>query len=406
MGSSLSVLDFLHVGSSLSLRSFARVGSSVSVFSVARFGSLFSLSVLDFLQLGSSLSLRSCVRLGSALSVMDFVQLGSSLSLRSFARIGASLSVAGHVGARLSVTDMLIFGSSNTYIRYGNSAIETYVDAANEPHKALSQTATGGTLHGAWTADAMLAISDRRVKKKVAPLYQTLFERMETARGLVEGVAAEAREVLPSDAQSSAALVATEAKVFIPDEVPTRPSFGAIEPKGVLRKAWEDTHVYRRGSGSLLSHGRMAVASDLAAGRAHAGVSWLLRELRPVSFSFRKGPESKHTRYGFMAQDLERVLPTVVRKIDGGRQFSVLYQDMVAVLALAAQSQEERVAQATRFAEEALRRVEELEFREEHRRNNEAQDLGQRLIPLLRKLLVEAMSPMEDRIGNLERMVM
>jgi len=106
-----------------------------------------------------------------------------------------------------------------------------------------------------------------------------------------------------------------------------------------------------------------------------------------------------------MAQDLQRVLPNVVREIDGGRQLSVLYQDMVAVLTLAAQSQEERVADAKRFAEEALRRVEELELRERHRRERETADFEERLLPRLRDMLQESVGPLEVRLRKLERML-
>merc|ERR1711879_345608 len=42
-------------------------------------------------------------------------------------------------------------------------------------------------------------------------------------------------------------------------------------------------------------------------------VNWVLRELRPVSFKFRHGPDAKYSRYGFVAQELQQVLPGVVR---------------------------------------------------------------------------------------------
>merc|ERR1719238_1999904 len=66
-----------------------------------------------------------------------------------------------------------------------------------------------------------------------------------------------------------------------------------------------------------------------------------LRELRPVSFKFRRGPESKYSRYGFVAQELARVLPQIVREIDGYHH--VRYQDIVAVLTLTAQQQQNQL---------------------------------------------------------------
>jgi flagellar biosynthesis chaperone FliJ len=60
-----------------------------------------------------------------------------------------------------------------------------------------------------------------------------------------------------------------------------------------------------------------------------------------VSFTFRRGPESKYTRYGFVAQELERILPAVVRGQDSYKH--VLYQDLIAVLALAIKEQSSEI---------------------------------------------------------------
>jgi len=275
-GSSMSVLDFLHLGSSLSLRSFTRAGSAVSVRGLSRFGS--SMSVLDFLHLGSSLSLRSFARVGSSLSVrggvlslsvrglsrfgssmsvLDFLHLGSSLSLRSFARVGSSISVYGNVlmndGATIGVTATT---------------------------KSISITSAGGTLHGTWSAENALDTSDRRLKKDIMPLGKTLAEKM---------LRVQANEASADDGSAGAVPDADEAQE--------------------------------------------ATTAD--------AVSWILRELRPVSFKFRRGPESKYARYGFVAQELARVLPQIVREIDGYHH--VRYQDIVAVLTLTAQQQQNQL---------------------------------------------------------------
>jgi hypothetical protein len=73
-------------------------------------------------------------------------------------------------------------------------------------------------------------------------------------------------------------------------------------------------------------------------------VNWVLRELRPVSFTFKNGPEAKHSRYGFVAQELQQVLPDVVRKSeDSAEHLSVVYQDLIALLTLATQSLQEKM---------------------------------------------------------------
>jgi len=71
---------------------------------------------------------------------------------------------------------------------------------------------------------------------------------------------------------------------------------------------------------------------------------WVLRQLRPVSYSFKKGPESKYMRFGFIADELETVIPQVVRMTGSSEyadQKAVAYQDLIALLAAAAQGQQQ-----------------------------------------------------------------
>merc|ERR1719420_440552 len=95
-------------------------------------------------------------------------------------------------------------------------------------------------------------------------------------------------------------------------------------------------------------------ANETAEATTAEAVSWILRELRPVSFKFRRGPESKYSRYGFVAQELARFLPQIVREIDGYHH--VRYQDIVAVLTLTAQQQQDQL--------EALEKIVERERKE------------------------------------------
>jgi hypothetical protein len=241
----------------------AKLGSSVSVVGLSRFGSVFSMSVLDFLH------------------------LGSSLSLRSFGRMGSSLSVTGAT---------TISGTVNLY---------------HSGNRAMSTSATGGTLHGIWASDNVVSASDRRLKRDILPLDETIRAQM--------------RKLDSGDAD--------------------------------------------------LAH----PASDSASGSAHA-VSWLLRELRPVSFTFRRGPESKFARYGFVAQELERVLPSVVREKDDYKH--VQYQDLIALLTLTAKAQQERLDSLS---------VETLELRgkvtAEQQERKKLQERLEKLEDLVTKLL-------------------
>lgn len=84
-------------------------------------------------------------------------------------------------------------------------------------------------------------------------------------------------------------------------------------------------------------------------------VGWLLRELRPVSYHFKEGPEAKLARYGFIAQELEKVMPELVR--DHKDRKHVVYQDLVALLTLASQVQQDRLEE---YEARARKRAEKL----------------------------------------------
>lgn len=80
-------------------------------------------------------------------------------------------------------------------------------------------------------------------------------------------------------------------------------------------------------------------------------VDWLLRELRPVSFRLRTADDSKimvgrprelgRPRYGFVAQEVERTMPNLVQTV--GKSKAMLYQDLIAIITLAAQDHQERL---------------------------------------------------------------
>merc|ERR1712050_329387 len=60
----------------------------------------------------------------------------------------------------------------------------------------------------------------------------------------------------------------------------------------------------------------------------------------------RKGIESKYMRFGFIADELESVLPQLVRSVGNQQvvdQKAVVYQDLIALLAAAGQSQQHRI---------------------------------------------------------------
>jgi len=99
---------------------------------------------------------------------------------------------------------------------------------------------------------------------------------------------------------------------------------------------------------------------QLSGAAPNDGALWLLRQLRPVSYSFRKGAESKYMRFGFIADELESVVPQIVRTVgdrDVADQKAVVYQDLIALLASAAQSQQSLIQD---MAQEMARSNQEL----------------------------------------------
>jgi hypothetical protein len=96
----------------------------------------------------------------------------------------------------------------------------------------------------------------------------------------------------------------------------------------------------------ILPRGEKKVPARPDKGATGDGALWLLRQLRPVSYSFRKGMDSKFMRFGFIADELDTVVPEVVRT-SGDREVSdqkaVVYQDLIALLAAASQSQQKLI---------------------------------------------------------------
>lgn len=93
------------------------------------------------------------------------------------------------------------------------------------------------------------------------------------------------------------------------------------------------------------------------------GANWVLRELRPVSFKFKSGPEAKFSRFGFVAQELKQVLPNIVRTTDDKQHMAVVYQDLIALLTLATQNLEKSLVSLDEWARRQEERVKEREER-------------------------------------------
>jgi len=97
------------------------------------------------------------------------------------------------------------------------------------------------------------------------------------------------------------------------------------------------------------------------AGRQRESMSWLLRELRPVSFKLKQGPEAKYLKFGFVAQELESVFPNLVRTLGSDDTKAIASQDLIAVLTLAMQMLQKEVEDYQKELHAQKQRLERLE---------------------------------------------
>jgi len=204
--------------------------------------------------------------------------------------------------------------------------------------KSATFETDGGILHGSWNVESSLVTSDRRLKTNIMPLQRTL------------------RDV--------------------------------IAPRGEKKAA---------ASGGLVSPPAGGKGKD-----SGDGALWLLRQLRPVSYSFRKGMDSKFMRFGFIADELESVVPEVVRR-PGDRevtdQKAVVYQDLIALLAAASQSQQKvieqqqsRVDQLETMQQKMMEKIMKLE----EAKQEEAQKKKGKKLKLRRKKAKDLLSNMTN----------
>jgi hypothetical protein len=64
----------------------------------------------------------------------------------------------------------------------------------------------------------------------------------------------------------------------------------------------------------------------------------VLRKLRPVSYKYKQAAESKHSRFGFIAQEIETALPNIVEVDPSDGMKSLRMMDLISVLTMVIQS--------------------------------------------------------------------
>jgi hypothetical protein len=100
------------------------------------------------------------------------------------------------------------------------------------------------------------------------------------------------------------------------------------------------------------------------AGATEGGPTWVLRQLRPVSFQFKRGPETKLQRFGFIADDVQATIPDVVReREDAQRHKGIFFEDLLAVLTLAMQTMQQKLEGTDIDAQGARQKLATMEAR-------------------------------------------
>jgi hypothetical protein len=329
---SCSVFDFMAMGSALSIRSYTRAGSFVSMREKDSLGNRFvagQMSMYHYVQLASSVSVRSFVRSGSTCSALRFTHIGSSVSLRSFYRVGESVSVIDFVNlsSNISIRSFMRLGSTlsafgNGILRVGAGKIELTSGtdlkfyATSSADRSMTVTGSGGKLHGTWTYETSFTQSDRRLKTDIEPLVKNILRHSNyhhRASTSMELEALSEREYV----------VAGERKRNIT-------SVNVAEISHHAQRA----HSYSMASSSLSQTNSRAYLPVVAS---------LMRQLRPVSFRYKNNSESKFSRYGFIAQELETLIPSVIYTDRSTDLKFVRYHDLLAILSMGMQNMDAAV---------------------------------------------------------------
>lgn len=86
----------------------------------------------------------------------------------------------------------------------------------------------------------------------------------------------------------------------------------------------------------------------------------LIDKLKPVSFKYKSGNK---TKYGFIAQDVQKVIPEIVEKMPNSEYLGLDYNDFSALLVAKVQKQQRIMEEQQETIEKQSKKIEELESR-------------------------------------------
>eukprot|EP00434_Breviolum_minutum_P034132 symbB.v1.2.030199.t1/scaffold3379.1/size58058/4 len=299
--SPLLVLDFSQSGASFFLRAYSQVGSTCSLLGNVKAGP--SLLVLDFGSVGFSLTLRGMACAGTAPLAVDSSSSGLFALLHSFMRCASSMPIP----------NLAMFESSLLLRSFA--------------HFGLSLSAFG-QVHFTYTNTYIISESSTTNQLQVYV-----------------------------NNQRSLTLI----------QKPTGATTGNVG--GALHGLWYADHMLHI-SDKRLKKSISSLADNLDGRGQGAGVvagsgkgaAWILRQLRPVSYYFKRDVEAKHLRFGFIADEVASTLPEVVHQSSDGQKIKgIAYQDLIAVMVVNVQSLNTRAEEAEGVIEKVMARLIALE---------------------------------------------
>jgi len=272
-------------------------------------------SVSGEVHLGSSISVRSFFRMASSVSVYGFAHVGASISLRGFSRLGSTLSVnaATRIGSKFSVLQHMHLGSS--------LSVRSFVRLASTVSSSATMVVSFQT-SGQQTSNTYLRSDSTDFRVYAANTNAMIVDASGSGINQLLGIWSSDNDVVTSDRRKKQ----------------------GIQP---LRRTLQE---YIKATEENTTGGPRAKAKG-------DGALWMLRQLRPVSYSFKKSSESKYMRFGFIADEVESVMPQLVRNLPDQNtglmdQKGLALQDMLALLASAGQSQQSIIETQDRLMDE------------------------------------------------------
>jgi len=275
------------------------------------------------------MSLYGMGKLGSALSCLDFVGIGSALSVKSFARLGSSLSIS----------------NASTTCRL---------------HRAIAVGTSpqlGGHLHGTWTVDSQLQVSDLRVKTNVVDILDFFVLNSKANNSTTNTSHAPGEKILngpkndgknennlwsnenqerDSTSNTGATLLAKKPNDSKKDHMKT--ILNKLRPVAFQMKTFAKTNLNPETIPQQFENNQSTNYTNL----------------EPQNIVSASSTHSNRTHFGFIAQELEKIVPSLVQDVghaDSGFENSnifakekrkgVFLTDLIAVLTANLQIQAE-----------------------------------------------------------------